>query len=138
VRNALRFLGLLSAGLLLVGAGTVQAAEEMAESTVNIRQSIGFGSILGNVRVNDAPMFFEDFMRNENSPVPLPKPVGGDPGSLSSANMPVARGPAAASFVSSAGFTSVAAGFIPARGSAMSSPKQQADRAINRLIRNLH
>jgi hypothetical protein len=124
VRNALRFLGLLSAGLLLMGLGTLEAAEEMADSTVNIRQSIGFASIPNNVRVNDAPKFYQ-IMRNENTPIPLPKPVGGDD-------------PGATTPIAAADFTSVAAGFIPARGSAMSSPKQQADRAINRLIRNLH
>jgi hypothetical protein len=133
----LRFLGLLSAGLLLMGLGTLEAAEEMADSTVNIRQSIGFASIPNNVRVNDAPKFYQ-IMRNENTPIPLPKPVGGDdPGGLSAMNMP-AHGPTATTPIAAADFTSVAAGFIPARGSAMSSPKQQADRAINRLIRNLH
>ena len=136
MKNVLRFLGLLSAGLLLVAVGNVQAAEEMADSTVNMRVSIGLGA-LPQVRVHDAPLIYR-LERNETSSVPLPQPIGDDPGGLSSAGMPVTRGPEATNGAPTLDVGAVATGFISPRGSAMSSPKQQADRAISRLIRNLH
>ena len=137
MKNVLRFLGLLSAGLLLVAVGNVQAAEEMAESSVNVRVKIGLGA-LGQARVNDAPLMYQ-LERNETSSVPLPQPTPEDPGGgLSSAGMPVSRGPVATIAVPTLVAGAVATGFIAPRGSAMSSPKQQADRAISRLIRNLH
>lgn len=137
MKNVLRFLGLLSAGLLLVAVGNVQAAEEMADSTVNIRVNIGLGA-LGQARVNDAPLLYR-LERNETSSVPLPQPIPDDPGGgLSSAGMPVSKGPEATSGAPTVDVGAMDTGFISPRGSAMSSPKQQADRAISRLIRNLH
>jgi len=78
----------------------------------------------------------------ELQPVPLPQavsPGGGDSGSSSGTRVATPKpGPTAQSrSISDTGGSSGMQGMLTPRGSAMSSPKQRADREVRRLIRRL-